>query len=768
MFRSIPSPFQRRGTLVLLLVALIMTLFGSASPVFADGLPQALLVVPTPTFVGEPYTFTVAFDNDNTATVGYGPYIDLALPAAGADGAGAQLDDGITFTSAAYLGTPVVPVIPPFLCTGNFTHPLTGLVTACVVDTQIVILQPPYGSFTPTQPPAVLEIKTDLSNLADVGTPLTIRASSGFYLGNDPLDNPVSDPPIIQATTATASVTPILWTLTKTYIGPESETATGPNFPRQYRIDIDIATGQVINNLDITDLLPPSMQFIGVDSVTTATGSPTVTDLATPSTSTPGGTLTRRLSSAAGTAGVQDASLIFSFFVPRLDAASGVILPDVSGDDALGINDAQANGTWDTADGRDLDAVVANDVTPTDHTLEEQSIAIQKSANNRSDAVTSPGDLYQYTLDVQVSDYFAFQDVRVDDTLGDGLRFDDSFPPTLSCSEHGTTSTGVFAVANYTVADNWTDVNGAALPNPGTPAPPHTLDPAANNGTTKLTFRISDQLVALGANGQLVGGGIPNGGTGAGPLSNNPLLPFGPTTCQITYRATIEDRFTDVFPSNDFSIDQGDILVNTAIVDGAVLAASNLVPTGQREDDDTAATISIARGDLSKTIYAINGDTACLPGNCNGASETVLAPGETVTYRLRLSLPTSDIEKLRLSDFLPLPIFNVNDNTAPIVSAITTFDTTVSPAPPPAGTAKFGPTDNFFAESGIQPNVIIDSLANSVTFDYDNYDDVNNTPNQIDILFTVTASYAPFDDKLLLTNLVREQETSTNAGPQVR
>src|SRR5581483_12410757 len=105
-------------------------------------------------------------------------------------------------TSAAYLGTPLTPVIAPFTCTGSFTHPLTGLVTTCTPDAQIVVLQLPFGSFTATQPPANIRVTTNLSNLADVNTPLTIQARAGFAYGNDPLLNPAVDPPLVQSTPA--------------------------------------------------------------------------------------------------------------------------------------------------------------------------------------------------------------------------------------------------------------------------------------------------------------------------------------------------------------------------------------------------------------------------------------------------------------------------------------------------------------------------------------------------------------------------------------
>ena len=63
--------------------------------------PAVSLDVPASVFIGETFTFTVTFDNTDTAP-GYGPIIDLVLPTNGADGA--PDPDGIAFVSAALFG----------------------------------------------------------------------------------------------------------------------------------------------------------------------------------------------------------------------------------------------------------------------------------------------------------------------------------------------------------------------------------------------------------------------------------------------------------------------------------------------------------------------------------------------------------------------------------------------------------------------------------------------------------------------------------------
>ena len=248
--------------------------------------------------IGETTVVNVTFRNAGTA-VGYGPFVELTLPSTGADGAGDAVDDGISFVSATYLGFPIpssLVIVGTFPPSGSLEHPVlrtpTGtpvLVTGNPGD-EFVVLRLPFSS-TPTQPPVAMDVTLRVSELADVGVPLVGSARGGFQYGADPLDNPTVDPPIV-GTQVSGRVTPTAWRMTKTYLGPENETATGPSFPHQYRIDVDVANGQVVTDLDLTDRLPIELQFVG--GVTTlVNGAPAATTaVETPSTTQPGGVLT--------------------------------------------------------------------------------------------------------------------------------------------------------------------------------------------------------------------------------------------------------------------------------------------------------------------------------------------------------------------------------------------------------------------------------------------------------------------------------------------
>ena len=230
------------------------------------------------------------------------------------------------------------------------THPLTGQNITCPAQPpalyspfvwQLVVITLPFGSFVPSQPPATVTVNASLSNYADLGVALPIQAQGGFMFGQDPLDNPLTDPPIA-GSVVSANVTPTLLILSKSYNGPEDETATGPNFPRQYTITADVANGQTVTNLDVTDTLPNNMQFVSLVSTNPAA------TCTTPSTTTPGGTLTCTFASVTN-----QATITFEYYIPLNDSGGSDVIDPVSGDDVTSCNQASALGDWTPLDPRD-------------------------------------------------------------------------------------------------------------------------------------------------------------------------------------------------------------------------------------------------------------------------------------------------------------------------------------------------------------------------------------------------------------------------------
>lgn len=781
---SSPPDRLRRYFSFAALAALLAILGLSGHALAADPpKPVAAISLPGTAFIGEDVTFTVAFDNASATTtaVGYGPYIDLFLPSAGADGTGAALDDGLTFNNANYLGTPVAGVVQACPAGGSVVHPLTGLNVSCPAgrDSELVTLQLPFGSFVPDQPPVVITVNAALSNLADLGTPLPVVAQAGFELGADPLDNPNTDPPILQTPPATADLTPTLYTIAKTYLGPEGETATGPSFVRQYEIVVDIAAGQPLSPFVITENLPPEVQYWepgGAPDIVAANG---VNCRATaqpssdsPHSNVPANLLEITCDTLTGTMGAQDLVVTFDFFVPEYyengrDSAGWILDADNGGCKSVE-NDVTSAGTWTPIDGRDPQEVVngTEDPNSPDETFKACALVIQKQV--ASGGLTSAGIVLEYQYDIQVSDYFTLggnspNSLTIDpDVLSDGqLLLFDQYNGTdealMSWTDRaGTTTAGL---ADGDALDVDTSQNPDYADPPGSPAD------ACGNGTTTLTMDLSKALIEAAPtshpNATVVGACVLPGNGDPGD-TQYPCNPSGPdekpevaATAMLNYKVQVQDNYA--CNAGDPSIDMVDYISNAVDIAGDVLdnntQAALPAPDGGPTTDDSGLFLRLPAGQLEKTVYARNGvigDTG------------PFQPGDTVTYRLTYRLPVSDLENFRFVDYLPLPVLRADDPDGNLAAGPSwTFNPTVSPAPPPAGGAKYGPDDTFSTLVGGNPSpspapvVSADAVANSLAFDYGDYDDPGQRSSVMDILFTTTVNNEPFADRLFLTNQVR-------------
>ncbi|MGH9676410.1 MAG: hypothetical protein ACRD36_04850 [Candidatus Acidiferrum sp.] len=342
-------------------------------------------------------------------------------------------------------------------------------------------------------------------------------------------------------------------------------------------------------------------------------------------TTTPGGEIDRQFASVTGSGGAADAEVLYSFFVQRDDANGVAVLPLNNGNFTTSIATAQSSGNWVPIDPRDPPTNVASNADS--RTLTDKSIAIQKSAavvsGGAAGGAIQPGAVVQYTINFQVSDFFAFQKLLATDIFSDGQRLDMTFTPTLTVTQHGNTSaTAPFNPANF------------ALMFP-------TFDPVTGGNT--LNFNVANELIVrgFGANGELLGASIPDGGTG-GPLPAK-LPTFGPTTGTITFQTVVLRNYNvKTSSSGDNFVKQGDPIDDNVSIAGNVLPFADLnpAPIGPGQTDTSASTLQVPRGAVSKSIYAING--VVLPGP--PTSPPQVAAGDTITYRLQYQAATANIE----------------------------------------------------------------------------------------------------------------------------
>ena len=746
-------PIRTAGFFVFLGLSAIF--LGIASPPqVVQARPQSAPVatvslnVPAQLRIGQDFTFTATFANPSGQT-GYGPIVDLILPTNGADGSGNTSSplDGISFLNAKYLGAPVIALAQVFPGTGitqtsvtePFTYDSTGQplpVYGTPGDT-LVSLQLPFGSFTPGQPPAPVTINAHLSNYADAGVPLTILARGGYEYGATALNDwCCGDATLMSPDTndgsgwPSASTSATIMTASKSNNAPEGETATGPNFPRRYALSVNIAPGQTITNLLLIDALPTSVQYQGSLASTPAYITATEPITSAPQ-NPPTSTLQIAMSSISNTA-----SAGFTFFVPISDANGSHVIDPSNGLCTTTRNPLDVSGMWTPLDPRDGPTVVTATLSP-GNPLSDCSLVLQKSVTDVSSGSPAPFDTVQYTLNFQISDYFAFQNIDLQDFLPDGIHFDSTFTPTLTVISHGSGSSGNMNAANYPITDHWT---GASLPT------------APIDGKTEINFHVSDELFARGLSASVLGGCVPNGGTG-GADPDCSADNGGATTGTLVFRGKIQTSYTDIYPGNR-NVYLGDTLNNTATVSGTVLNNIDLSSTRNAVTNGSSASVRISSPALTKSVYAINGSI------CDPCTNPRVGPGDKVTYRVKYQLPSAFYSNQTFTDFLPLPIYDASTIVGP-------FDTAIASTVPSAGSAHFGPAETLFPVTGMTPTITTSgpSGSNSVTFAYGSFADTESRSLTTDILFTVLVKNDPFADGLFLTNQV--QAVQDNHAAQV-
>jgi large repetitive protein len=711
----------------------------------------ALAATPTATvagpvlsgLIGQDIPLTVTFDNTGT-DIGYSPFVDIVMPATG--DAPPAPNDGISFKpgSASYNGLSLVTTVLTFNASGEATHPFaknpdgSSVIVTGKPGDQLVVVQLPFGSYGPDQPAAVINFTGSVSPLAQPNHTYDVTATGGFQYQVDGSGNPTINVAEF-GSESTDPVQPQLFRIKKTSTAPEGETATGPNFTHSYTVSIAVAPGQTVTDMLLSDVLPNNVQFVSVTTVS-GNGTTTITPVSTPTTSTPGGTLSRRLDQVVGTGSASDAVMTFTYFVPEKDASNADVIPLGTGGTAVAVNTSSAEGKWTSANPNFPDEQTVTS-SPTDpdskHTLTAKTTALQKTvADLTHPGAPRAGDTLEYTLNFQVSDYFALSDFILADVLTDGQEFDASFTPTITYTQKSQTFTSTFDSANFSAV-------------------------VQADGSTNVDFDVSAQVDDLGlvTDGKLVGAGIPDSGTGSPSTLPNPT-PSGPgTRGTITFRTKILNEYRQT-PRPGADVVQGDVIADNADTSATVLDYASLAPTASTVSDTSSASVTLVSGDVVKSVYAVNGTTV-------SGTPTITA-GDAVTFRITYDLPFSSIKDYTITDFLPLPTFAAQGLTFAGGGSTATA--------PASGQWKFGPTDTYSKISRIIPTVSFNAAANSETWDFGTFQDLLDQASTTDILFTVTATNRPFGDGLLLTNQAEQQErnetgdllTSNTALAQVK
>lgn len=721
MSRSAP-----RVCLSLLLLCLGISAF---APLQAQIPTVTLQDVPGDVLIGEVFHFKVLFKS--APTTGYAPFVELAVQYQGIDcttplpsgapgpcdgleivGANALFANGsvpLSGCSAVQNNGTTNPSCPVLQCPSSSSTPApSGCwfgVTPVPVGFQKSVFLLPFGSFVPGQPDVVLDMAVRVHAYANANQPLQILARGGFRYAN----NPLGTSPATVGAVVSASVTPHVLRVRKVYLGPENETATGPNFPRQYRIEVDVADGQTLQNVEVEDCFPANLKFLS----------------ASPPATTSGSCHTVFLGTVAGGPGSVDASATYNFHVPELDSSGQPVLgPSCS---ATSLDQVTATGDWLPTDPRES-SIVTDKVTAT-HTLTDKCLAIQKTVSVAVDTGApgpTPGDTLQYTLDFQLSDFRTIRDLVIDDYLSDGQTLVTTTQPTLTIRDR---FGGPFA-GSFVPGVTYTQ---AVVPS----APCQAADPTVQ--PTQIRFQVSPQLALLDPSNSRHLLGILTGGFASQPTS------AVPATGRIVFLAKIDDQYQRQPGTLESFVDQNDPLLNCTIAAAQVLANVNApaVPSSvlYNTSDSSATEVRIVMGQLNKTVYAINGNTTV-------PAQPKVSPGDKVTFRIQYPFPSTDVESLKIVDYTPQPPLKFT--TALIPDACN-----AAPIPAVNHIVSMGP---FCSIANPLPTT---SVPASFTLAYPDFNDPANTPRALDLRYTVQVQPDPFVDGLQLTNEAYQTESNT-------
>lgn len=715
-------------------------------PLHGQIVPGVKVDIPAEALIGETFTFRIEVSPD-LFTTGYGPFLEICLPYQGADCTnGPERCDGISFVKAeaVFAGTrvllsPCPAGGPPFVlgttCAAPNPQQCPGTISApppscffgvdppvCPLQNpagcQKVVLELPIGSFVPGQAPIVIEIMAKVDSYADLGFPLFVGVRSGFRFGTSAQGAaPTVDP---ACPMAGGPVSPTLATIQKSYLGPEGETATGPNFERKYKLTVDIANGQTLDPLRIVDCLPDNITLVGGAPPAGCTASLNPPEC-------PGAGFEVECPSVTGTALANDLEVEFSFFVPEKDLSGQPVLG--SSCSAVSIDDVKLFGEWAPLDPRDPPPVpFTSDVTDEDHTLKDLCLAIQKKAEIVIDLGApgpTPGDTLRYTLDFQVSDFKTLRNLVVEDVLSDGQSFIPGSAQLQIGDKFGSVS-GSFApgdILSLPFIGTWECEGGSKMENP-----------------VHFVFNVNQRLIALDPGHPRHSKGILTGGLAGLPAG-------GPATGRITFDARIDDVFQWQDSSLELFVDKDDVLLDCAEIRAETLANVNApaVPAtvAGPASDDSEAQLAIVHGTVRKTVYAINGSTSF-------PKPVKLNPGDDVTFRIEYTIPSGDAEDFYFEDYLPLPVFR---------SDKLKYLACLAPPPPAETVTVAGPLCSEPVAFSVVPSG--SKPGNSFKLSFGDLEDPANLPVKADVYVTTRVTTEPFVDGLLLSNHVLQHEQNT-------
>lgn len=664
--------------------------------------------------IGELFDVAIEFENDGDS-VGYGPYVDVVVPGG---------DSGLRYlrNTASVLDLPVNEILVEFDETGFAEHPFAVDSSGAPVILQadpsamLVVLELPFGSFASDQPTVALAMQLQASESVDVGETFEVVATGGFRYGHDALDNASSDP-MLRGEGIVQYVQPQIIVANVEYLGPENETATGENYIRSYRIAFDTAAGKLIERLELHTDLDINAKFVGVRDFDFDASLWNFENDLTDKLGLLDQTLSLALRDGARIDGFSG-SFILDVIIPEFNAEGNAVLGPHEGEDALSILTVSSNADFIRSEAsedtpEDRVPIVGS---PIQHELEAEALTVQQRVSrihDSNEAGWGPGDIAEYAIEFQLSDYMILDDVKLLFEVPDGMTLLDNTNVVI-------TLRGLLANSNPITISVPVQQSLPALP-----------------GKQDYFLEISDALRHAGVNGRLAGGAVEGVGHSGGVGMA--------VTGSLTYQTRILDEFLGDVPSGDISVDEGDFFGAVATIHGKVVDPNAGLPTENYTQDGSTADIRLGVSKVQTEIYAINSELS--PEN-----KTVSA-GDEVTFRVRRQIRHGDIENLNLTSFLPLPVFSIGE-----IQWATPGNELVSDR------IAWGPNHTLGKSVEDQPSVSVNRSNNSIRFDFGSLDWEANSSLEVDLLITLRVVDQPFADGLWLTEVAGSEQGTSNNG----
>ena len=551
----------------------------------------------------------------------------------------------------------------------------------------------PFGSYSSDIPDAVIEIEAFL-NTTNVGELINFTITPVFRYGADPLDNPTVDPPIY-GDSVMGWIRPTVIQVDIDSPVHEHETVTGPNFPFQYNITVDIADGATVGDIVINNTIPSQLYFLNNGNhtvrITDKNGNvidPSLYEIIYPNSNTTGGNLVVKFKNYTGSDAGNDINIEYWVYAPEFDNSTGqnqTILNPITGSNNVTNNVVNIEGTYDNVTLTDDDNVFV--------TL--KAMAVQKYVN--SDGAVKPGQNLMYTIYFEVSDYFSLEDFYFLDHAGElpmGAGQDFIWDSVFLTFDGKT-----YKLENGTYYER--------------------EDLVPNDGHWDLLIYVYKFL------------NDNNISNFEGGLYNDRLVNEGPFIGYINYNVTVNLNY--VVGNSTLSSD--DLIIN--IADGMGIIRDSKVNV----TDSSRTELQIPSPIVNKDIISINGRPV-------RGDDVTVRPGDNVTFVLEVEMPTGTVDDFYITDYFPLPIFNVSG-----MDPVNSTDGVL----PDNNHWTFGDDGQYPTDingNRVIPDVEINTDENYIRFTFGDVFENTSTPVTLKIYLTLQVTSHPMADELKLANLL--------------